>query len=378
MNQELWHKAKQIYQSAIALDPPQREAFLIKACAGDDLLRREVESPLSHRPEAENFMESPALDAAARALAQEQSREPDPDLSGRSLLQYRVEEKIGAGGMGVVYRARDTKLDRQVAIKVLPDIFGGDLERLARFDREARLLASLNHANIAAIHDLEECGRTRFLVLELVEGHTLAERLHKGSLPVEEALRVCCQIAEGLESAHEKDIIHRDLKPANIKLTPDGKVKVLDFGLAKAFHREVAAADANHPPILTDQMTRPGVILGTAAYMSPEQAKGVAADKRSDIWSFGCILYECLTGKRAFEGETVPETLAAILKGPNYPLTAAGWRMLPTKAAPLRSTSGPCRAKAEIKGFPMDAAGAPAHYGGVMAESYTTPARTTK
>jgi serine/threonine protein kinase/Tol biopolymer transport system component len=315
MNQELWHKAKQIYQSAIELDPQQREAFLAKACAGDDLLRREVESLLSHRPEAEDFMASPALHEAARALAQEQNRDPDPDLSGRSLLHYRVEEKIGAGGMGVVYRAQDTKLDRQVAIKLLPDIFSGDPERLARFEREAKLLASLNHPNIAAIHGLEQAEGKRFLVLEMVDGETLAQRIAKRPLPVEEALEVCRQIAEGLEAAHEKGIIHRDLKPANVKITPEGKVKVLDFGLAKAFHGEAALADAGHPPTLTDQMTRPGVILGTAAYMSPEQAKGKAADKRSDIWSFGCILYECLAGKRAFAGETVTETLAAILKG---------------------------------------------------------------
>jgi Tol biopolymer transport system component len=324
MNQELWHKAKQIYQSAIELDPSQREAFLVQACAGDDLLRQEVESLLACRPEAEEFMEEPALDAAARALAQEQSREPDPDLSGRSLLHYRVEEKIGTGGMGVVYRAEDTKLDRQVAIKVLPDIFGGDPQRLVRFEREAKLLASLNHPNIAAIHGLEQAGGKRFLVLELVEGETLAERIAKRPLPMHEALEVCRQIAEGLEAAHEKGVIHRDLKPANVKITPEDKVKVLDFGLAKALHGEAALADARHSPTLTDQMTRPGVILGTAAYMSPEQAKGMAADKRSDIWSFGCILYECLTGRRAFAGETVTETLAAILKG------EPDWGALPT------------------------------------------------
>jgi len=189
------------------------------------------------------------------------------------LSHYKIIDKLGAGGMGEVYRAEDTNLDRQVAIKVLPDVFADDAERLARFEREAKLLASLNHPNIAAIHGLEESDGKRFLVLELVEGKTLAERIKKGPLPVDEALEVCRQIAEGLESAHEKGVIHRDLKPANVKITPEGKVKVLDFGLAKAFHEEPAAADLSHSPTITEGMTREGVILGTAAYMSPEQAQ---------------------------------------------------------------------------------------------------------
>jgi serine/threonine protein kinase/Tol biopolymer transport system component len=234
---------------------------------------------------------------------------------GQTISHYRITEKLGAGGMGEVYRAEDTNLDRQVAIKGLPDIFSGDPERLARFEREAKLLASLNHPNIAAIYGLEQAAGKRFLVLELVEGETLAQRVARGPLPIDETLEVCRQIAEGLEAAHEKGIIHRDLKPANVKITPEGKVKVLDFGLAKAFQGEMAAADASHSPTLTDQMTRPGVILGTAAYMSPEQAKGKSVDKRSDIWAFGCVFYECLTGNKAFHGETVTETLAAILKG---------------------------------------------------------------
>jgi hypothetical protein len=236
-------------------------------------------------------------------------------MIGTTLSHYRITEKLGAGGMGEVYRAEDTNLDRQVAIKVIPDIFSGDPERLARFEREAKLLASLNHPNIATVYGLEEAGGKRFLVLELVEGETLAQRIAKGPLPVDETLEVCRQIAEGLEAAHEKGVIHRDLKPANVKITPEGKVKVLDFGLAKAFQGEMATADASHSPTLTDQMTRPGVILGTAAYMSPEQTKGKAVDKRTDIWAFGCVLYECLAGTRSFEGETVTETLASILKG---------------------------------------------------------------
>jgi serine/threonine-protein kinase len=249
---------------------------------------------------------------------------------GQTISHYRIIEKLGQGGMGEVFLAHDSSLDRKVALKFLPDIFSGDPERLARFEREAKLLASLNHPMIAAIHGLEEAAGKRFLVMELVEGETLAQRIAKGPLPVDETLDVCRQIAEGLEAAHEKGIIHRDLKPANIKITPEGKVKVLDFGLAKAFQGDVATADASKSPTITNDMTRPGVILGTAAYMAPEQAKGKAVDKRADIWAFGCILYECLTGKRPFEGETITETLAAILKGePNWQILPAAtpWRV---------------------------------------------------
>jgi serine/threonine-protein kinase len=233
---------------------------------------------------------------------------------GKTLSHYKVLEKIGQGGMGEVYRAEDTNLSREVAIKVLPEQFTQDPQRLARFEREAKLLASLNHPNIAAIYGLEEADGVRFLVLELVEGETLAERVAKGPVPVEEALEVCRQIAEGVEAAHEKGVIHRDLKPANVKVTPEGKVKILDFGLAKAFEGETPVTDISQSPTLTEEMTRAGVILGTAAYMSPEQAKGEAVDKRADIFAFGCVLYELLTGKRAFEGKTIAETIAAVLK----------------------------------------------------------------
>ena len=237
--------------------------------------------------------------------------------SGARLGSYEVAAPIGAGGMGEVYRARDTKLNRDVALKILPEAFALDGDRIARFRREAQVLASLNHPNIAAIYGFEDSGSTHALVLELVEGPTLADRIAKGSIRLDEALSIATQIAGALEAAHEQGIIHRDLKPANIKLRDDGAVKVLDFGLAKAMEPASAISPAMtaSPTITTPaQMTGVGIILGTAAYMSPEQAKGRAADKRSDIWAFGCVLYEMLVGERAFEGEDVSETLAAVLK----------------------------------------------------------------
>src|SRR5688572_31251337 len=227
---------------------------------------------------------------------------------------YEITAKLGEGGMGEVYRAQDSKLQRDVAIKVLPADFAADPERLARFEREAKVLASLNHPNIASIYGLEESGGTRDLVMELVEGPTLAERIEQGPLPLDETLVVARQIAEALEAAHERGVVHRDLKPANVKLSLDGRVKVLDFGLAKALDPQ-SSADLAASPTITAMATRHGVILGTAAYMSPEQARGQAVDKRSDIWAFGCLVYEMLTGKRTFEGETVSDTLAAILRG---------------------------------------------------------------
>jgi serine/threonine-protein kinase len=236
-------------------------------------------------------------------------------LINETISHYKILGKLGAGGMGEVYRAEDLRLHRQVAVKVLPDVFAADPERLARFEREAKLLAALSHPNIAAIHGLEEAEGKRFLILELVEGETLAQRLRRGPLPIDEALDVCRQIAEGLEAAHEKNIVHRDLKPSNVKITPEGKVKILDFGLARVFLDQSPVAAMADSPTITAEMTQPGVVLGTAAYMSPEQAKGKPVDKRVDIWAFGCILFECLTGKAAFPGETITEVIASILKG---------------------------------------------------------------
>src|SRR5712692_263791 len=237
-------------------------------------------------------------------------------IAGAKLGSYEIASPLGAGGMGQVYRARDVKLGRQVALKVLPASFTQDHERVARFQREAQILASLNHPNIAAIYGLEQSDSTRFLVLELVEGKTLGEALaeRRTGLPLDEALAIARQIADALEAAHEKGIVHRDLKPANIALAADGRVKVLDFGLAKAIEPG-PAGELSQSPTITFAATQAGVILGTAAYMSPEQAKGRAADKRTDVWAFGCVLFEMLTGRRAFEGEDVTETIAAIVRG---------------------------------------------------------------
>jgi Tol biopolymer transport system component len=233
---------------------------------------------------------------------------------GSRLGPYEILSPLGAGGMGEVYRARDPRLGREVAIKVLPAEFAGDAERIARFEREARSLAALNHPNIASIYGVEDAGGTRYLVLELVPGETLAERLGAGPLSVDEALGLCRQIAEALEAAHAAGIVHRDLKPANVKITPSGKVKVLDFGLAKAFAAESGPArDLSHSPTATSGGTQRGVILGTAAYMSPEQARGKTLDRRTDVWSFGCVLYEMFAGRRAFDGETVSDVMVSVL-----------------------------------------------------------------
>ena len=231
---------------------------------------------------------------------------------GSRIAHYDVTALIGEGGMGQVYQATDTKLKRQVALKILPEAFATDPDRLARFQREAQVLASLNHPGIAAIYGIEEEGGTRALVLELVEGPTLADRIAKGPIPLDEALPIAKQIAEALEAAHEAGVIHRDLKPANIKVRDDGTVKVLDFGLAKALDT-TPHGDPSQSPTLTAAATQMGVIMGTAAYMSPEQARGRPVDRRADIWAFGCVLYEMLTGQRAFPGADVSDTLVAVI-----------------------------------------------------------------
>jgi serine/threonine protein kinase/Tol biopolymer transport system component len=235
-------------------------------------------------------------------------------MLAQTIAHYRIQAKIGAGGMGEVYRATDTRLSRDVAIKVLPQAFARDGDRMARFEREAKVLASLNHPNIASIYGLEESNGARALIMELVEGPTLAERIKQGRLSLDEALPIVKQIADALEYAHERGIIHRDLKPPNVKLTLDGQVKVLDFGLAKALEGETSEEELQNSPTLSAVATRAGMLLGTAAYMSPEQARGKRVDRRADIWAFGCVLYEMLTGRGAFSGETTSDILACVIR----------------------------------------------------------------
>jgi Tol biopolymer transport system component len=260
--------------------------------------------------------------------------------SGAHVGSYEILSSLGAGGMGEVYRARDRKLDRTVAIKILPEGFANDPERIARFEREAKTLAALNHPNIAHLYGLEDSAGLRALVMELVEGPTLADRIAQGPIPINEALPIARQIAEALEAAHEQGIIHRDLKPANIKITADSKVKVLDFGLAKAMDPAATGANLANSPTLTMEATQAGIILGTAAYMSPEQARGTVVDKRTDLWSLGAVLYEMLTGRRLFEAATVPDTLSQVL------MKEPDWNVLPVSTpAPIRRLLRRCLEK---------------------------------
>ncbi len=297
--------------------------------------------------------------------------------SGSKLGSYEVVAQIGAGGMGEVYQAHDAKLGRDVAIKVLPEAFSSDPERLSRFQREAKMLAQLNHANIATIHGLEQSGGTHFLVMELVPGDNLQQRVKReGAVPIEEALAIAKQIAEALEAAHEKGIIHRDLKPANVKVTPEGKVKVLDFGLAKAFAGDTSTEDLGNSPTLSMAATMQGVILGTAAYMSPEQAKGKTVDKRTDIWAFGAVLYELLTGKPAFHGEDIGDILASVVK------TEPAFDALPANISPsIRVLLQRCLRKDRRQRTPdaatirieiEDAIAAPKHSGATQAAPDST------
>jgi Tol biopolymer transport system component len=321
-----WARVEALYHAAWTREASERAAFLDEACAGDAELRREVESLLAQPATGDGVMDTPALAAAARLITQ-----PTPSLTGRRLGVYAIQELLGAGGMGEVYRARDTTLGRDVAIKILPHVFSTDPDRRARFEREARMLAALNHPHIGAIYGVEDSGGLRALVLELVEGETLADRLAHGPMPLTEALLVASQIADALDAAHEKGIVHRDLKPANIKIAPDGTVKVLDFGLAKAAVGDGSGPDLTQSPTGSIGGTRDGVILGTAAYMSPEQARGKAIDKRTDVWAFGCVLYEMLTGRAAFAGDTLSDTIAAILS------REPDWSALPgVTPAPIR------------------------------------------
>ncbi len=310
MTPERWRQVEEIFHAALTRSDHDRAAFLANACAGDEALLREVKSLLAQPASGGGALDGPAVAVAAQMVNDIGASQ----LTGRRVGGYDVHARIGAGGMGEVYRARDTKLGRDVAIKILPPRFTSDPDRLARFEREARMLASLNHPHIGAIYGLEDADGVRALVLELVDGETLADRIARGPIPLHDTLALARQIADALEAAHEKGIVHRDLKPANIKITPEGVVKVLDFGLAKAASGDTASADLTQSPTMTVGGTREGVILGTAAYMSPEQAKGRPADKRADVWAFGIVLYEMLTGRPAFAGDTLADVIAKVIE----------------------------------------------------------------
>jgi len=302
MKHERWRQVEELFHAALERGPEERQAFLVQACGEDTELRLQVEHLISIDQRVGSRLETPVNEEVFATL------DADAPLEGAQVGPYRILSLLGAGGMGKVYRAHDTKLDRDVAIKTLPFEFARNPERLARLRREARTLASLNHPNIAAIYGLEESGNSDWLVLELVEGQNL-----RGPLPVPEALRIAKQIVEALEAAHEKDIVHRDLKLANVRVTPQGRVKVLDFGLAKAIWRTESNPDLSDRTPLIGVETTAGLV-GTPGYMSPEQARGREIDNRTDIWAFGCVLYELLTGERTFRGETQAETLAAVLE----------------------------------------------------------------
>jgi serine/threonine protein kinase/Tol biopolymer transport system component len=312
---DAWTRVDEILHSVLLRPLDERDRFLRDACAGDTALETEVRSLLAADEQARSFLEDPAIHAAARALAGDQrgseARRTDPLATGRRLGDYTILGPIGAGGMGEVYRARDTRLSRDVAIKVLPLFVSGDAQRLRRFEQEARAAAALSHPNILAVFQMGSDEGAPYLVSELLDGSTLREQLQRGPLPLRKVIDYGVQIARGLAAAHEKGIVHRDLKPENLFVTKDGRVKILDFGLARLVEQPWRALDTNVPT--EPDATEPGMVLGTVGYMSPEQVRGHSADHRADIFAFGAVLYEMLTGTRAFQKATSVETMTAIL-----------------------------------------------------------------
>ncbi len=319
MHSDRWKQVDSLLQAVLARPAGEREAFLRQACQGDPALEREVRSLLTSQQQAGSFLENPAMELAARAMALEQNEGSPEDMqkpgggiaAGAKLGPYEILAALGAGGMGEVYRARDTRLERSVAIKILPAAFSADGERLHRFEREARLASALNHPNIVTIHELGQAGSTHYIAMELIEGQTVGELLYAGALPIRRAIEIGAQVAEGLAKAHEAGVAHRDLKPGNVMVSQDGFVKILDFGLAKL---APPASELSPTRNLSDWHTQPGQLLGTLRYMSPEQASGAHADFRSDQFSFGLLLYEMVTGKHPFVKSTSAETLVAILR----------------------------------------------------------------
>jgi serine/threonine protein kinase/tetratricopeptide (TPR) repeat protein len=344
MTKQHWEQIEQLWKQALQCEPRQREAFVHQQLEVAEEVRAEVLAMLQHEKNSTDFLETPALEEAARQIADDQLNAPTLAMKGQRFGAYEVVAELGRGGMGAVYLAHDPALKRAVAVKVLPDDFKHDADRLRRFQREAEMLAQVQHPNVATLfdYDREASDGPRYLVMEYVEGETLAERLARGKLTAIEAAPIFCQIAAALQAAHTQGVIHRDLKPANIKITPQGTVKVLDFGLAKTTAKEMLAAEAslsasngNHTRLVSQRetqhatLTQPQMILGTPGYMSPEQVRGEKSlDQRTDWWAFGCMLYEALSGRNPFRTDTVADTQAAILtKEPD-------WNTLPIETPP--------------------------------------------
>src|SRR5262245_28589252 len=322
MDEQRWSKIESIYHAALDREPLARAAFLEEACAGDEGLRREVEELLGYDGAAESFIQGNALAFEARRLKPEELSQTAPQLiPGQVIGAYKILALLGRGGMGVVYRARDERLRRDVAVKVLPASLAHDAERLRRFEQEAHATSALNHPNILTVHDIGTHEGAPFIVAELLEGEELRGQLELGALPMRRALEYAQQITQGLAAAHEKGIVHRDLKPENLFVTKDGRVKILDFGLAKLKPSRAVPLDTDAPT--QRKITEPGVVMGTVGYMSPEQVRGQDTDHRSDIFAFGVILYEMLSGQRAFRGASAIEIMNATLKEEPPELTAA-------------------------------------------------------
>ena len=318
MKSERWQHIEKVYHAALEHQPESRDAFLDEACAGDETFRREVAALIACDSQAASFIEKPALEIAAKALADgsqvHAASSPAIPPIASQLGAYRLLALLGSGGMGVVYRARDERLGRDVALKILPNTFAKDPERVARFEREARAVASLNHPHICVLHDIGNQNGTGYMVMEHLEGETLAARISRGALPFDQALQLATQIADALDRAHRAGVTHRDVKPANLMLTRDG-VKVLDFGLAKSGSKPAPAEQTFTAPLTTE-----GSVLGTPQYMAPEQFEGKEADTRSDIWAFGAVLYEMVTGEKAFQGKSYSSLAGAILSADPQPM----------------------------------------------------------
>ncbi len=312
MNPDRWQKIDELLDQALELAAEHRASFLKEACADDEELRREVESLLAAHERSGSFIETNPAGGMVAAFSKQYLQAPPPSMAGKRLGHYELLALLGAGGMGEVYRARDPRLDRLVAIKVLPQHLSAHPEALARFEREAKAVAALSHPNILAIHDFGHEGGVTYAVMELLEGETLRARLESSLLSWREAVKITASVAEGLAAAHARGIIHRDIKPENIFLTADGLVKILDFGIARVKKAVISNADTLISKGIGD--TKPGTLMGTIGYMSPEQVRGEAAEAPSDFFSLGCVLMEALTGKRPFARQSAAETLAAILR----------------------------------------------------------------